>query len=176
MNMRAWYFLYEGNKMRDGNVAPDDGVTLKYDGKIAMCSAGYHASLKPHQALQYAPGPILCLVELGGEIIQGDDKVVASERTIICRMDATEMLRYYARMQALKATMYWEPPQVVLDYLMTGDESIMDAARDAARAAARDAARAAARDAAWDAARDAAWAEFDELVFECFEGPLKEKP
>jgi outer membrane murein-binding lipoprotein Lpp len=45
----------------------------------------------------------------------------------------------------------------VLDYLMTGDELI----RDAARAAARDAARAAAR------------ADFAALVFECFDGPLQ---
>ena len=51
-----------------------------------------------------------------------------------------------------------------------------DAAGDAARAAARDAAwaaaRAAARDAAWDAAWAAARAEFNSLVYECFEDLL----
>jgi hypothetical protein len=117
--------------------------------------------------LQYAPGETLCLVECGGQIIEGDDKLVCSERTIIARMDATEMLRYFARMQALSVIHLYPngTDDVVFDYLMTGDESLRAAAWaaawDAARAAARDAAwaaaRAAARDAAWDAARAAAW-------------------
>ena len=48
----------------------------------------------------------------------------------------TETLRYFARMQALSVIhLYDDPPDVVLDYLMTGDESIRHAAWDAARAA-----------------------------------------
>ena len=162
--MRAWHFLYEGHKLRDGRTAPADGVMLKYDGTPIMCRQGLHGSLKPHQALQHAPGPILCLVECGGTIIHTDDKLVCTERTIITRFDATEMLQYYARMQALRATKYWDAPDVVLDYLMTGDESIRAAAWAAARDAAWAAARAAARAAAWDAANK----EFDALVHECF--------
>jgi len=65
-------------------------------------------------------------------------------------------------MQALSVVHLWDAPDVVLDYLMTGDKSIRDAAWAAARIAARDAARyaawAAARVAARDAARYAAWA------------------
>jgi hypothetical protein len=106
----------------------------------------------------------LCLVNCAGEIVEGDDKLICTERTIVARMDATDLMRYFARMQALSVIHLWdtEPQEVVLDYLMTGDESLRaaawDAAWDAARAAAWAAARAAAWDAAWDAARDAAWA------------------
>ena len=163
--MKAYHFLYEGNKMRDGRAAPADGRWLEVEGEIELCSWGLHASITPWDALQHALGPILCVVELGGTIIEGKDKVVASRRKIIKRFDATEMLQYFARMQALKVVDLWDAPGVVLDFLMTGENK--DAARDAAWAAwdaagdaARDAARAAARAAAWAAAGD----DFNALV------------
>ena len=159
----AWHFV--GNKLRNGGPVPADGAKLTHTGPVVPCQSGLHASREPFDALRYAPGPVLCLVKCGGVIVpHGDpeDKIACSERTIIARMDATEMLRYYARMQALSVAYLWSPPDVVLDYLMTGDESIRAAARNAAWAAARDAAWAAAMTAAWasawDAAGDAAWA------------------
>ena len=167
----AWHFV--GEKLRDGRPVPDDGVWLEHTGKLILCEEGLHWSREPFDALQYAPGQTLCLVEIGGEIVEkkGDDKGISAKRKIIARMDATELLRYFARMQAISALEYWdtEPPEVVCDYLATGDESLRDAAGDAAGAAARAAAgdaagdaawaaaRAAARAAAWDAAGDAAW-------------------
>ena len=163
--MRAWHFLAQGSVMRDGRKAPRDGVKLVHRGEVIPCESGLHASEHPMDALNYAPGPVLCLVECGGTIrAHGDpeDKIACSERTIIARMDATPLLREFARMQALKvAHLLDNPPDVVVDYLATGGDSIRAAARDAARAAAWDAARAAARvaawAAAWDAARAAAW-------------------
>ena len=168
----AWHFV--GATLRDGAAIPADGKWLEFKGPLVMCESGLHFSRKPHQALEYAPDATLCLVEVCGKIIEpaGDNKGVCSRRRIVARMDATELLRYFARMQALSVLDLWdtEPPEVVCDYLMTGD------ARDAARAAAWGAARDAARDAAWDAARAAAWDAardaFDELVYESFEGPI----
>ena len=173
--MRAWHFV--GDTLRDGRPVPADGITLRHDGPLEMCEAGLHASLHPFDALIYAPGSTLCLVETGGETEHEPDKLVCMERTIIARMDAEPLLRYFARQQALSVVHLWGAPQIVLDYLM-GDEATRaaalaaawaaarnaawDAARNAARNAARAAARAAAWDAAWDAARaaalDAAWA------------------
>jgi hypothetical protein len=174
--IRAWHFV--GKTLRDGSPIPPDGEWLEFKGKLEMCATGLHASREPFDALQYAPSETLCLVECAGEVIEGDDKLVCSKRRIVARMDAAEMLRYFARMQAMSVVHLWDAPEVVLDYLMTGDESVRAAARAAAWAAARDAAgdaaraaawaaawaaaRAAARGAAWaaawDAARDAAWA------------------
>jgi hypothetical protein len=195
----AWHFV--ADKLRDGRPVPTDGEWLEHDGQLVMCESGLHFSRQPFDALQYAPGAILCLVEVGGKIIEknGDDKGICSRRKIIARMDATELLRYFARMQALSVIHLNEDlcgNEAVVDYLMTGDESFRDAARaaardaawaaarDAARAAARVAARAAARDAAWyaawAAARDAAWAaardaarqHFNDLIYESFEAFL----
>jgi hypothetical protein len=194
--IQGWHFV--NGTLRDGRPIPNDGEVLRYTGPLVMCESGLHASKEPFDALQYAPGPTLCLVNCAGEIVEGDDKLICTERTIIARMDATDLMRYFARMQALSVIHLWdtEPKDVVLDFLMTGDESLRAAARDAARAAAwaaaRDAARADARDAAWaaawaaarDAARADAWAaawgaawaaardaakkDFNGLVRECF--------
>ena len=182
--MRAWHFV--GSTLRDGAPIPADGELLRFSGEPILCQQGFHASLTPFDALQYAPRSTLCLVEVGGTILRGDDKVAATERTIVCRMDATEMLLCYARMQALSVIHHYPngTDDAVFDYLMTGDESL----RTAARAAAEDAARAAARAGAWAAAEDAAaaaaaaWAgaedaaedaaaaraEFNALVYKCF--------
>jgi len=153
----AWHFV--GEKLRDGRPVPADGVKLRHTGPVVICESGLHASLHPFDALKYAPGDTLCLVECGGIVAHQDDKFVCTERTIIARMDAVPLLRYFARQQALSVVHLWDAPQVVLEYLM-GD----DAARAAAWAATatRDAAGAAAWAAEWAAEWAAAeWAAKD---------------
>ena len=188
--MRAWHFV--GKTLRDGGPVPADGVWLENDGPLVMCRSGLHASLDPFDALMYAQGKTLCLVECDGEIQHDTDKLVCSRRMIVARMDATEMLRYFARMQALSVVHLWNAPDVVLDYLMSGDESIMEAAFDTAYAATKEAAGAtvcaAAKEAAWAATMATAWdvgfaaaraatteaarKDFNSLVRECFEAFL----
>ena len=197
--IRAWHFV--GDTLRDGRPVPQDGVWLEHDGPLVICQSGLHASLDPFDALRYAPGPTLCLVECDGDILEQDDKLVCRRRRIVARRDATEGLCYFARMQALSVIHLWDAPDVVLDYLMTGDEAIRaaaawDAARATASAAAWDAAGAAtasaaawyaasahAWEAAWDAAgaatawyaaRDAARKDWHALVVEAFDLPLDE--
>jgi len=161
-------YHFVGDRLRDGRVVPPDGEWLVHEGEIKMCERGLHLSCTPFQALRYAPGPILCRVQFGGRVIEDEDedKIVCTRRMIERRFDATELLRSFARAEALRVIHLWDAPDVVVQYLKTGDESLRSAARDtagaAAGAAAWDAARAAAWDTAWDAARaaarDAAWA------------------
>ena len=135
--IKAWHFV--GETLRDGRPVPKDGVWLKHDGRMVMCHSGLHASLEPFDALIYAPGNTLCLVECAGKIIYGEnnhkDKLICSERKIIVRMDAEPLLRYFARMQALLLTHLWDTPDVVLEYLMTGREESRSAASAANYAA-----------------------------------------
>jgi len=168
-NIKAWHFVR--NTLRDGRPVPKDGVWLRHEGQIKICASGLHASRRPWNALQYAPGATLCYVECRGDVQEEIDKLVCRERRIIMRADVTETLLYFARMQALSVIHLWasEPPDVVLDYLMTGDESLRNAASAAAStatrgatsattsAAASAAASTATRGAAWDAASYAAW-------------------
>ena len=173
--MLAWHFA--GTRMRDGTPLGAPGEVERHDGPLEMCKSGLHASGRLLDALAYAPGPLLRRVELHGDMILYDDKIVASERRILWECDMTAALRLFARKCAMDVAHLWDMPPLVHEYLMTGRKDIRAAARDAAwdaawaaardeagaaaRAAAWDAARAAARDAAWDAAwaaaRDAAW-------------------
>ena len=196
MTTYGWHFLYAGSRLRTGEEAPEDGVWLTTD-KARICESGLHGSKHPFDALKYAPGPILCLCEFGEIKGEHGDKFVSRSRRIIARMDATEMLMYFARMQALSVVHAFAAPDVVLDYLMTGkDRSAAEAAAEAAAwSVARAAAEAAAWSAAWSVAKAvaraaaeaaeattwsvaeaAAWSaareEFAGLVYECFERPL----
>jgi hypothetical protein len=164
--MKAWHFV--SDTLRDGRPVPADGEVLVHEGQLKLCASGLHASKNILDALHYAPGSTICRVEVCGEIIHGNDKLVASERTILWRVSDERILRKFARMCALDVMHLWDAPDIVVQYLKNGDESIRGAARDAADAAdaagsaagaaARDAARDAAWAAAWDATRDAAWA------------------
>ena len=159
--MKAWHFANKNSTLNycDGRkiiVGETHTISTEERG-LRLCRWGLHGSKRLIDALQYAPGPMLYRVELGGEIIKGDDKAVATERTYLWGISAEHLLRDFARRCALDVVHLWGAPGVVVKYLKTGDESIRDAALDAARDAAWDAALDAARDAAWDAARDAAW-------------------
>ncbi len=153
----AWHFLADSGLLRDGRTPPADGKRLLHRGDLELCKTGLHASIRPLDALQYAPGSIVCRVKCGGRIEHADDKLVCSCRTILWRADATEALRKFARRCALDVIDKWDAPDVVREYLETGDESKRAAAR-AAATAARPAAWAVAWAVAWDAARAAATA------------------
>ena len=156
--IHGWHFV--GDNLRDGSPIPKDGVWLPKITPIALCNRGYHGSKQPFDALMYAPGNTLCYCEYKGATVLDTDKFVAEQRRIVMRMDATDMLRYFARMQAVSVAHLWNPTDIVIDYLMTDNASLRAAAHDAACAAAR----AAASDAACAAARD----DFNTLVYECF--------
>ena len=89
--IQAWHFV--GNTLRDGRPVPADGVKLTHPGVPVLCSSGLHASVYPFDALPYAPGATLCLVECGGTILHQEDKLVCTERTILARMNAEPLLR-----------------------------------------------------------------------------------
>jgi hypothetical protein len=166
--MKKYYYHFTCDTLRDGRPVPPIGKWLTHAGPIVPCDSGLHASEHPFDALQYAPGVRLHLVELGTRIqTHGNpvDKVVSNKRKIVKSIDATELLRKFARLCALNSLQFWKDsvPIVVKEYLETGDESKRVAAESAARSATRSAARSAAESAAqsaawsaWSAARSAA--------------------
>lgn len=164
--MKAWHFLQDDGRLQwpcGRYRKPKVGQTLKVDpDHIELCRFGLHASKRIIDALEYAPGSLICRVEVGGKIIHGSDKLVSSERTIIAMADASETLHLmacWAAKRALKRIKHPDPRSVAAiqakEKWLRGE--ITDAELAAARDAAWDAARAAAWDAAWAAARAAAW-------------------
>lgn len=157
--MRAYWF--GGDTLPHGDGRPVAvGVTHTVEPPIVPCERGLHASVHPSDALKYAECASLWLVDLAGEIKQMSDKLAASERTYVARIDATDVLRTHARWCASQLLHLWDAPDVVREYLATGDESIREAARAIARDVAGGAARVArvaAWDCAWGSARGSAW-------------------
>lgn len=87
----------------------------------------------PFDAARFADGSILCRVD----IRERDGEV------IVRRVDAAEMIRAFARMQAEAVLVHWPAPdESIVRYLRTGEASLRGAARDAAWAAYETAQRA----------------------------------
>ena len=186
--MQAWWFSNKAGQLGYGDYRwAKVGRTHKVKCEPILCEQGLHASAKLINALRYASSSILWKVELGGIIVKGKNKASATERTYIKRIDVNDILFKFSCLCALDVIHLWDAPPVVIEFLKTGDPSIIsraaraawaadaasDAASDAAWAAsAADAASAAwaasAASAAWAAdAAWAAWADFRELNLEC---------
>jgi hypothetical protein len=156
----AWHFV--GDRLRDGSPIPEDGEVLEVRPPLVMCERGLHASERLIDALLWAPGAMLCRVVCSGEIEHEVDKLVCERRMILWRLEATEVLLEFARWCALEVAHLWAMPEVVREYLTTGDEVLRGLADAEAAAvwAATDAAatHAAARAAAASAEAEAATA------------------
>jgi hypothetical protein len=170
--IEAWHFVSKDRYTRfEPRVLIVPGHTLVHSGQLTLCESGFHASVRAIDALQYAPGPIICRVQLDGAMLDGGDKFVAKKRTVLWMTDATEALHEMACCSAevalliagvddqrcwnaIEAKRAWRRGEITDSELAAA----RDAAGAAARAAARDAAGAAARAAAGDEAWAAAWA------------------
>ena len=158
----GWYFAPSDKKLKHGDKRLIHvGGTHTVQGQIELCYFGLHASIRPLDALGYASSAIVFRVRLGGTIVKGTDKCVATERTYLAELDASVVLSEFARKCAARVLHLWDAPQVVKDWLTTGDSTLRSAAESAAwsaaDSAARSAARSAAASAAWSAAASAAW-------------------
>jgi len=169
--MLAWHFLSEDKRLGygDGRLV-EVGETLECEGELALCSNGMHGSARLIDALRYASGPIVCRVEIDGDVIEGKYKLCGRRRTVLWMVDATQILHEFACRCAEDALALVERPdersvaaidakRAWLDGKITDEEmaSASDAAWAAAEAAAWDDARA-ARAAAWSASRAASLA------------------
>ena len=161
--MRAYYFSKHDKKLRyDDGRQIRKGRTHKTKGTPVLCEHGLHASKRAIDALKYAPGGYLWVVDLGGEIVEGDDKVVATERKYIDGFDADKLLREFARKCALvnieKIKPYTDKYDLIVEYLETGCDSLRSAASAACSASAS------AVNAAWSAAQSAKYSAADRAV------------
>jgi hypothetical protein len=157
--IKAWYFSDESKKLRYGDGREIKlGVTHEVDVAPVLCARGLHGSVRILNALEYAPGPIVWRVELSGDMDVGKDKIAATRREYIAGgVNVEHILRRFARKCALDVINLWNAPNVVVQYLKTGDEDLRAAAWEASRAASRAAAGEASRAAARGASRAAAW-------------------
>ncbi|HJS81332.1 MAG TPA: hypothetical protein VJ742_00690 [Nitrososphaera sp.] len=139
MKIKAWHFLKEDRKLQfPPHTKIKAGQTIKVKDEPILCERGLHASIRAFDALSYSPGPVVCRVEVSGQIVKGYDKLAGTERKVLWMADATETLRAFSRWCALDVIHLWDAPEIVVKYLKTGDESLRAAAWAAAGAAAID--------------------------------------
>lgn len=131
----AWHFSNE--TLRNNIPIPKIGEVFTIPPPIIMCRRGCHASRRIIDALQYAPGCNLHRVILWGNISEGKDKLVASNRVILWSINAKKLLSSAARKFALRVIHLWKPDQITLDYLNTGKEALRADAWADARASAQ---------------------------------------
>jgi hypothetical protein len=96
--MLAWHFLSDDRRVarnaRNGRLSPHagkpvtPGLRLTVPGTPVPERWGLHASVAPSDALFWAPGLVVCRVMLGGQVVAGDRKVAAQERTVLWMADA----------------------------------------------------------------------------------------
>ena len=157
------------------------GERREIKGDIALCERGYHSAPSWYDALQYAPGPVACIVQIGGQIERDDTKAVSQVRKLVRYKNVERELRLFAISEARWALLAerkagrepdkrsWEALRVARLYaagkataaqLGAAESATWSAARSAAESAtwsaARSAARSAAESAAWSAAESAA--------------------
>src|SRR5208282_4003197 len=119
---RAYHFA--GETLRNGEPIPLDGEWLYARARdLKMCEYGLHFSEHPLDALNYAPGFTCCLIEYGGKVLRQHDKGCASERLIVARVDVKALCLKFARDCASDVLHLWDAPQVVKDFLATGDNA-----------------------------------------------------
>ena len=175
----AWKFLRDNLRSGSGSEpAWEVGKERKHPGPYVVCGSGYHASPTPWEALQYAKGPMLALVEVSKTEDSQDDKVCVASMTMLKAVNveralhelactyAEDVLPIYEKdypkdkrpRKAIETKRKWLDGKATDRQLAAARAAAGATAGDAAWAAAVDAAWAAARAAAGDAARAAAWA------------------
>lgn len=172
VKIKAWHFLSADRRLRYGSrEIVEAGKTYTCDWpyrygdsvyeKPTMCAAGMHGSKRVLDALSYAPGPIVCRVEIYGDVVREKNKLVGRYRSVLAMADAHDVLVEFActcAEHALKRHWHsddrrpWQATAAVRRY-QSGEPVDLHAAADAANAAAYAAAYAAA-----NAAADAAYA------------------
>lgn len=185
----AWHFVADDKKLRYGSdLTVEPGyIYTETDKELVLCEKGMHVSKSVYEALNYAPGSILCRVKVWGSVIEGEDKIVGRNREVLEMKDVSSELRLWGcwcvrRVWHLLTDERSRNAVEVAERFAIGKATKEDmdaawdaawaaaraAARDAAWAAARDAARAAARAAAWDAARAEQSKELEDRMVKLF--------
>jgi hypothetical protein len=88
--MRLWKVFSKNFKSNNGNINWKIGEWQKHDGRLKICEAGFHASERIIDAMQYSRANIIARVEVRGRSIKGSDKQVWEEMRIIKAYDWTK--------------------------------------------------------------------------------------
>ena len=101
----GWHFLPADRRMQwplerfgeaiEGPLV-EPGKTYEVSGPVEVCAWGLHACRRAIDALNYAPGTVVCRVTLSGDVVVEGDKAAATKRTVHWMADASRVLHEFA--------------------------------------------------------------------------------
>jgi hypothetical protein len=95
--MKAYHFLRNDWRADYSDEAPwRVSETRRMYGPIALCQRGYHSSPTWLDALQYASGPVACVVDVSKPAATDGSKQVSRRRTLLSAFNAERELRLFA--------------------------------------------------------------------------------
>ena len=159
---KAFHFLNADMCANSGDEKPweiGETRTIADRARIKLCEYGYHSSPTLWDALQYANGPMACLIKVGksyGSDTSPAPKNVHAKRQLIKAVNIGRELRLFAADCAERVLYLFEKERPDDDRPRKAIQAARDFANGKIEAAAREAAGAAAWAAAWAAARAAA--------------------
>ena len=104
----AYHFLKSDMCSGEGHEPPwKEGETRTLGGEIVICAHGYHASRTAWDALKFAPGPVLCLVEVE-PVEEHTEKLVSRSRRLIKAVNVERELREFAADCAERVLHFYE--------------------------------------------------------------------
>lgn len=121
-------FKFTGDSLEGGQPLPGFGETVYAPPPVKPGVAGLHACPEVFDALTYARGSILHLLEASGQLVTHRGQCVSTQQRFLGRHDASQLLDTFARWCATQALTIWEAPSCVWAFL-EGDEAQRDAAR-----------------------------------------------
>jgi hypothetical protein len=95
--VRAWHFLPTDGKTANRNRRKvEAGKTYSCRGPIVLCENAMHGSRRIIDALYYAPGPIVELVDIWGDVVEQSDKLGGRHRECLWMTDISDILHEFA--------------------------------------------------------------------------------
>ena len=116
MKYLAWHFIHSNMCAGEGQEPPwTEGETRQVEGDPKLCNWGYHGSRRIIDVLPYAPGPVICRVEIGGKISLGHDKIAGQTRTLLWALpvDVSERILHEFACYVAEAILDTLPPDKV---------------------------------------------------------------
>ena len=128
-SIEGWWFGTTKKRLSWGdNRHIKIGRTHKIKGDIIPCKRGLHLSKKMIDAVNLSSGPVVYRVRGSGTIIpHGDpnDKYACSERTYLYGgVDCSGIFDKFSRLCALDVAKSWDAPDIVIEYLKTGNKNL----------------------------------------------------
>lgn len=125
----AWHFLKNNKFMcydRSSEIARAGKTYSIADDQVPeLCKYGMHGSIHALDAVGFAPGSIVCRVEISGDVLYADNKLVGRHRKVLWMADASDVLTKFSKWCVSQVISQIPDPNLTRKFLESGNKSLM---------------------------------------------------